>query len=156
VPGGRLFIDVFAPRPAAGHEPMRYWRRGSYLWTLRTMHIEHDAAANQTTRFLRYDKWQDGTLRMTELQKFRLQHWSSQELEDLLAEADSHTYSSQPITRTLAHPRPAAASGPSRPPPPAADPCRETPVTRHSPPIPCGVQHRRAGHTAVERNRCPR
>ena len=66
---------------------MRYWRRGSYLWTLQTMHIEHDPAANQTTRFLRYDKWQDGTLRMTELQAFRLQHWSSQEFQGLLAEA---------------------------------------------------------------------
>jgi SAM-dependent methyltransferase len=87
VPGGRLFIDVFAPRPAAGHEAMRYWRRGSYLWTLQTLHIEHDVAANQTTRFLRYDKWQDGTLRMTELQTFRLQHWNSEEFEALLAEA---------------------------------------------------------------------
>ena len=87
VPGGRLFVDVPVPRPAAEDEAMRYWRRGSHLWTLQTMHIEYDPVANQTTRFLRYDKWQDGTLRMTELQTFRLQHWSSQEFEDLLAEA---------------------------------------------------------------------
>ena len=32
------------------------------------MHTEYHPAANQTTRFLRYDKWQDGTLRTTELQ----------------------------------------------------------------------------------------
>jgi hypothetical protein len=75
------------PRPAAGPEPMRYWRRGSYLWTLQTMHIEYDPAADQTTRFLRYDKWQDGTLRKTELQTFRLQHWGLREFEDLLTEA---------------------------------------------------------------------
>jgi SAM-dependent methyltransferase len=87
VPGGRLFADVPVPRPAAGHEAMRYWRRGSYLWTLQTMHIEYDPVANQTTRFLRYDKWQDGTLCMTELQASRLQHWSSREFEELLAEA---------------------------------------------------------------------
>jgi SAM-dependent methyltransferase len=87
VPGGRLFVDVPVPRPAAGPEPMRCWRRGSYLWTLQTMHIEYDPAADQTTRFLRYDKWQDGTLRMTELQTFRLQHWGLHEFEDLLAEA---------------------------------------------------------------------
>jgi Methyltransferase domain len=87
VPGGRLFVDVPVPQPAGEHEAMRYWRRSSYLWTLQTMHIEYDPAANQTTRFLRYDKWQDGTLRMTELQTFRLQHWGSQEFEDLLAEA---------------------------------------------------------------------
>ena len=35
----------------------------------------------------RYDKWQDGTLRTTELQTFRLQYWSSREFEGLLAEA---------------------------------------------------------------------
>jgi SAM-dependent methyltransferase len=87
VPGGRLFIDVPVPQPPVEHEPLRYWRRGPCLWTLQTMHTEHDPAANQTTRFLRYDKWQDGTLRMTELQTFRRQHWSSQEFGDLLAEA---------------------------------------------------------------------
>jgi DNA-binding CsgD family transcriptional regulator len=86
VPGGRLVVDVPVPRLAAGHEAMRYWRRGSCLWTLQTMHLEYDPAANQTTRFLRYDKWQDGTLRMTELQTFRLQHWNCREFEDLLAE----------------------------------------------------------------------
>ena len=87
VPGGRLFVDIPVPPPAAGHEAMRYWRRGSYLWTLQTIHIEYDPATTQTTRFLRYDKWQDGTLRMTELQTFRLQHWTSHEFADLLAEA---------------------------------------------------------------------
>jgi SAM-dependent methyltransferase len=87
VPGGRLFVDVPAPRPAAAHEGMRYWRRGPYLWTLHTLHTEYEPGASQTTRFLRYDKWLDGTLRMTELQTFRLQHWSRQEFTDLLAEA---------------------------------------------------------------------
>jgi hypothetical protein len=87
VPGGRLVVDVPVPQPAAGHEAMRYWQRGSFVWTLQTMHVEYDPAANQTTRFLRYDKWQDGTLRMTELRTSRLQHWNCQEFEDLLAEA---------------------------------------------------------------------
>lgn len=87
VPGGHLFVDVPASRPAAAHEGMRYWPRGSDLWTLQTLHTEYDPVASQTTRFLRYDKWQDGTLRMTELQTFRLQHWTSQEFADLLAEA---------------------------------------------------------------------
>ena len=87
VPGGRLIVDVPVPQPATGDEAMRYWEHGSCLWTLQTMHIEYDPAANQTTRFLRYDKWQEGTLRMTELQTFRLQQWNCQEFEDLLAEA---------------------------------------------------------------------
>jgi hypothetical protein len=87
IPGGRLLVDVPAPLPIAEREPMRYWRRGSCLWTLQTLHSEYDQAANQTTRLLRYEKWQDGTLRMTELQTFRLQHWDVSEFEDLLAEA---------------------------------------------------------------------
>jgi len=87
VPGGHLFVDIPVPRPAAAHEEMRYWPRGSYLWTLQTLHSEYDPVAGQTTRFLRYDKWQDGTLHTTELQMFRQQHWSSHEFEQLLAEA---------------------------------------------------------------------
>lgn len=87
VPGGRLFVDVPAGRPVAVHEPVRYWRRGSYLWTLQTMHIEYDPTVSQTTSLLRYDKWQDGTLRTTELQTCRLQHWNLHEFESLLAEA---------------------------------------------------------------------
>jgi SAM-dependent methyltransferase len=87
VPGGLLVVDVLVPQPAAGNETMRYWRRGSCLWTLQTLHTEYNPVTSQTTRFLRYDKWQDGTLRTTELQTFRLQHWSSREFEELLAEA---------------------------------------------------------------------
>jgi Methyltransferase domain len=87
VPEGLLIVDVPVPQPAAAHEVMRYWPRGSDLWTLQTLHTEYDPVASQTTRFLRYDKWQDGTLRLTELQTFRLQHWTSQEFADLLAEA---------------------------------------------------------------------
>lgn len=66
---------------------MRYWRREPYLWTLQTMHIDYDPVANQTTRFLRYEKWHDGSLLATELQPFRLQHWSLPEFGALLAEA---------------------------------------------------------------------
>jgi SAM-dependent methyltransferase len=87
MPGGQLIVDVPAPQLVAEPEPMRYWRRGSFLWTLQTMHVEHDAAANQTTYFLRYDKWQDGTLVASELQPFRLQCWSLQEFEGLLCGA---------------------------------------------------------------------
>jgi hypothetical protein len=93
VPGGHLFADVPVPRPADGSEATRYWWRDPYLWTLQTIHIEHDPAANQTTRFLRYDKWRDGTLQLTELQTFRLQYWRRQEFEGLLTEAgftDTH------------------------------------------------------------------
>jgi hypothetical protein len=66
---------------------MRYWRRDSFLWTLLTLHIEHDRAANQVTRFLRYDKWRDGVLAATELQVFRLQQWSLHEFQALLEQA---------------------------------------------------------------------
>jgi hypothetical protein len=75
-----------APPAGAGLDGARLGR----LWIgppATTVHTEHDQAANQTTRFLRYDKWQDGTLHTTELQMFRLQHWSSQEFGQLLTEA---------------------------------------------------------------------
>ena len=87
VPGGRLFVDVLVPQPVAEQEPTRHWRQGPFLWTLQTLGIEYDAAANQTTRILRYDKWQDGALSMTELQVLRFQHWDLHEFEHLLAEA---------------------------------------------------------------------
>lgn len=87
LPGGRLIVDVPAPGLVTAPEPMRYWRSGPFMWTLQTMHVEYDTAANQTTYFLRYDKWRDGSLIATELQPFRLQHWSLPEFEDLLAAA---------------------------------------------------------------------
>jgi SAM-dependent methyltransferase len=87
VPGGRLIVDVPAPQPVTGPEEMRYWRRDRYIWTLQTLHIEYNPATNQKTRFLRYDKWEDGQLIRTELQDFRLQHWSVAEFTLLLADA---------------------------------------------------------------------
>jgi hypothetical protein len=87
VPGGRLVVDVPVPELITTPRAMRHWRRDPYLWTVQTMHTEYDPASNQTTRFLRYDKWQNGSLRATELQEFRLQHWSGDEFADLLAEA---------------------------------------------------------------------
>jgi hypothetical protein len=50
------------------------------------MHIEYDPVANQKTRFLRYEKWHDGRLVSTELQPFRLQHWSLAEFAQMLTE----------------------------------------------------------------------
>jgi SAM-dependent methyltransferase len=86
-PGGRLILDVEAPRPITGPEAMRYWERDPYLWTLQVMHTAYDRAANQTTSFLRYEKWRDGGLVATELQRFRLQYWSRAEFGRLLADA---------------------------------------------------------------------
>ena len=86
-PGGRLVLDIDPPQLIAGPEPPRHWRRESSLWTLQVMHAWYDSAANQTTRLLRYEKWQAGELIVTELQWFRLQHWSLREFEGLLAGA---------------------------------------------------------------------
>src|SRR5215469_15877556 len=87
VPGGRLYVDVPVCSQPAAPAAVCYWRRDPYLWTVQTMHVEHDPAVSQTTRLVRYDKWQDGVLCATEIQTRRLQHWSGQEFEDLLAEA---------------------------------------------------------------------
>ena len=85
VPGGRLILDVEAPSLVTEPATTRYWRRDPYLWTLQVMHTEYDPAANQTTSFLRYEKWRDGRLVATELQRFRLQYWSLAEFGQLLA-----------------------------------------------------------------------
>ena len=116
VPGGRLFVDVPVHRPAAGHEPMRCWRRGPYLRTRQTMRTEYDPAADQTTRLLRYDKWQDGTLCMTELQVLRLQYWNVHDFEDLLAEAGFIDVLVTAGYKNTCIPGPATASAPSMPP----------------------------------------
>ena len=79
-PGERLFIDVPPPDLVNGPEPMRTWAQGPSVWT---MHVEYDAVENATTRWLRYEKWTDGTLDATELHIVRLQHWTIDEFADL-------------------------------------------------------------------------
>lgn len=86
-PSGRLFVDVPPAQLIAEPEPMRHWRAGAFVWTLQTQHIEYDAVRNQTTRWLRYEKWNAGVLIASELQLFRLQHWSVTEFEHVLVEA---------------------------------------------------------------------
>ncbi len=84
---GRLIIDVPAPALLGEPEPMRHWADNEFVWTLQTMATEYDPAMNQTTRWLRYEKWQDGSLLATELQVFTLQHWSITEFTNLLITA---------------------------------------------------------------------
>jgi hypothetical protein len=59
-PGGRLILDVGVLELITGPAPMRYWERDPYLWTLQDMRTVYDPVANQTTSFLRYEKWRDG------------------------------------------------------------------------------------------------
>jgi len=89
VPGGRLIADVDPPHLAAGPPvtSARYWERDPYLWTMQVMSTSYDGAANQETSLLRYEKWRDGGLVATELQRFRLQYWSLPEFGRLLADA---------------------------------------------------------------------
>jgi SAM-dependent methyltransferase len=83
-PGGTLTLDVPAPELIDGSEPTRSWAVEPFVWTLQTLGTQYDPAANQTTRWLRYEKWRDGALVATELQRFRLQHWSIAEFTGLL------------------------------------------------------------------------
>jgi SAM-dependent methyltransferase len=85
-PGGRLILDIEPLQRTTGPEATRYWERDPYLWTLQVMHTEYDPVANQVTSFLRYEKWRDGGLIATGLQRFRLQYWSLAEFERLLAD----------------------------------------------------------------------
>ena len=85
----RRAADPRFRRARADHRPapMRYWERDPYLWTLQDMRTVYDPVANQTTSFLRYEKWRDGGLVATELQRFRLQYWSLPEFGRLLTDA---------------------------------------------------------------------
>jgi SAM-dependent methyltransferase len=87
--GGRLMLDLDAPGLTTGpaSDQVRHWRRDPFLWTLQTMKIEQDRAAQQVTWFGRYEKWQDGGLIATELQLLRFQYWSLTEFTSLLTEA---------------------------------------------------------------------
>ncbi len=85
--GGRLILDVAAPRFASAPGELRYWRRGPYLWTRQTVHLAYDPVANRTNELQRYEKWCDGELLITELHAFSLQHWGLREFGALLAEA---------------------------------------------------------------------
>jgi SAM-dependent methyltransferase len=89
VPGGRLILDVDGPGRPAGPAitTARYWERDPYLWTMQVMHTSYDPVANQETSLLRYEKWRDGALVATELQRFRLQYWTLPEFRRMLADA---------------------------------------------------------------------
>ena len=90
-PSGRLLVDVDVPpthrrgEPSPG--PIRYWRRGPFVWTLQTQHSAYDPAANQATNWDRYEKWHAGTLVATELQLFRLQYWGIDDFVGMVKEA---------------------------------------------------------------------
>lgn len=96
VPGGRLFVDIVPPRLvslASSRDrptkpaPMRYWRRGRFMWTLQTVLLEYDSAKDRTMALRRYEKWRDGQLVATELHEFCMQHWTLEGFERLLVEA---------------------------------------------------------------------
>jgi SAM-dependent methyltransferase len=89
VPGGRLILDVDVPSRSAGPAitSASYWQRDPYLWTMQVMHTSYDPVANQETSLLRYEKWRDGGLEATELQRFRLQYWTLPEFGRMLAGA---------------------------------------------------------------------
>ncbi|MDH2903483.1 MAG: class I SAM-dependent methyltransferase [Actinomycetota bacterium] len=86
-PGGRLIVDIAAPELIPEIGSMRSWRVDDDLWTLTTDHLESDSSKNQTTRWLRYEKWHDGQLMSSELQLFRLQWWSVGEFSRVVREA---------------------------------------------------------------------
>lgn len=107
VPGGLLAVDVPAPELVVEAAALRTWQADPNLWTLQTLGLDYDAAANQTTRWLRYDRWNDGALEASELLRFRLQHWSVREFAALLSEAG---FADITVTGDYAgEPRPASA-----------------------------------------------
>jgi SAM-dependent methyltransferase len=86
-PGGVLAFDIPTVPLLAEPDPLRVWRRDDTVWTLQTMGLTADSSKNQTTRWLRYERWTGGKLDATELMPFRTQHWSEAEVRSLVAQA---------------------------------------------------------------------
>jgi SAM-dependent methyltransferase len=86
-PGGRLIIDVPAPRMISEPAPLRTWHSDALAWTIQTMTSEFDRVTEQVTHWLRYEKWNDGALVSSELMLFRIQHWGLEAFSDLLLRA---------------------------------------------------------------------
>lgn len=88
---GRLATEVYELDKPVGRSfgALEYYARQLAGVTGRILEpaTEYDPAANQTNSFLRYEKWHDGGLVATELQRFRLQSWSLPEFGHLLADA---------------------------------------------------------------------
>jgi SAM-dependent methyltransferase len=96
VTGGEVYVDLVPQRHVSlavsrdrPTEPLppQYWRRERTLWTVQTMLLDYDAAADCTTALRRYEKWQDGCLVASELHEFYFQHWSLSAFEDLMYKA---------------------------------------------------------------------
>ncbi|MFD4791320.1 class I SAM-dependent methyltransferase [Streptomyces sp. NPDC058459] len=86
-PGGRLVLDVAAPRMVQGIPPVELHEEGPYLWSVQTMRFDYNPVENRTSQLVRYEKWCDGDLVVTELHRFTLQYWGLQEFEQLLGAA---------------------------------------------------------------------
>jgi SAM-dependent methyltransferase len=86
-PGGRLILDVPAPRMISEPETLRTWHKDTLAWTIQTMTSVFDRVTEQITHWLRYEKWDDGVLVSSELMLFRIQHWGLEAFSDLLLTA---------------------------------------------------------------------
>lgn len=87
LPGGRLIVDIPVLNLNTTPPPMRYWRDGDELFTMQTMHVESDRVKQQLTQWLRYERWRDGRLELTELQVFELLWFGATEFRGMLSKA---------------------------------------------------------------------
>lgn len=84
--GGRLIIDIFLqPDVAVGNRSARSWEtKNGDLITLETTIAEVDYIQQYTVSHHRYEKWRNGSLIQTELERFPLRWYGVEELRMLL------------------------------------------------------------------------
>ncbi|WP_010276619.1 class I SAM-dependent methyltransferase [Paenibacillus senegalensis] len=89
-PGGRLLMDIFLPEPrfetGASTDTSTYALPNGDTITLQRTLVEADFLRQYTVTHLRYEKWRDGKLLQTELQRFALRWYGVEEFKLLLAD----------------------------------------------------------------------
>jgi SAM-dependent methyltransferase len=86
VPGGRLILDLeLQTELRAGQASTRTWQTPTgELITLESKLVEVDLLKQYTVSHLKYEKWRDGVLVRTELQRFPLRWYGLEEFELVL------------------------------------------------------------------------
>ena len=85
-PGGRLIIDLFIPTDLnANSTSTRTWNTlNNEVIILEDRRTELNILEQRTVSLLKYEKWKDGNLTQTELQRFPLSWYGNYEFELLL------------------------------------------------------------------------
>ncbi|MCI3134012.1 class I SAM-dependent methyltransferase [Phenylobacterium aquaticum] len=87
-PGGRLLVDLPPMSAFDGQPPERSWTAANGdLLTLRSSRAETDVIGQRRVHHDRYERWRDGRLVETEIERFAYRLWGMEEFRFALAAA---------------------------------------------------------------------